>query len=188
MKKESRLLGCLDTKAFTLIELLVVVLIIGILAAVALPQYQKVVEKSRSAQALTLLKSTLSAAQTYHLANGEWPSSFDELSIDIPWTGNTKKYNVEGDVRSNRDWTLQLENQTTYVSLLMLRLSGEYEGAGFVVQLAHTATAYQNILGEIACVENSSLGYAKSDGDFCNKIMKGTYSFHQGTWKYYKLP
>ena len=178
-----------NKQAFTLIELLVVVLIIGILAAVALPQYQKVVEKSRSAQALTLLKSVLSATEAYHLANGDWPGSFDELAVDIPWTGNTKWYNVVGDVRSNNEWSLQLEKHTVgYRSIIVGRLTGPFTGAAFMVQLAHTNSKYQNILGEIVCVENSELGYTKADGDFCSKIMKGTYLFNNGTWKYYKLP
>ncbi len=54
--------ACCNNKAFTLIELLVVVLIIGILAAVALPQYQKAVVKSHFTEAMVNLK-TLSMAR-----------------------------------------------------------------------------------------------------------------------------
>ncbi len=70
---------------FTLIELLVVVLIIGILAAVALPQYQKAVEKSRAIQLYTLLSSVAQAQQLYRLANGEYTGDFSKLDIDFPY-------------------------------------------------------------------------------------------------------
>lgn len=61
----------LKNGGFTLIELLVVVLIIGILAAVAVPQYQKAVEKSRVAQAVTFLNAIYKGYQLCVLQNGE---------------------------------------------------------------------------------------------------------------------
>ena len=74
----------ITTRGFTLIELLVVVLIIGILAAVAVPQYQKAVEKSRAMQGLTILRSMIEAQKLYYLANNKYATDFNDLDIDIP--------------------------------------------------------------------------------------------------------
>lgn len=78
-----------NKRAFTLIELLVVVLIIGILAAVALPQYNKAVEKSRFMTLLPLAKALAQAEETYYLANGSYTTNIDELDVDFPGGGSS---------------------------------------------------------------------------------------------------
>lgn len=69
---------------FTLIELLVVVLIIGILASVALPQYQRAVKKSRATEAILMLQKIHQAQQVYEMANGKRTTDISELDIEIP--------------------------------------------------------------------------------------------------------
>ena len=83
------------SSGFTLIELLVVVLIIGILASVAVPQYTKAVEKSRAAGVIQKVKSLQNAVDMYLLAN-DWPTvQFTNLSgtsgrenLDISFKAN----------------------------------------------------------------------------------------------------
>lgn len=69
---------------FTLIELLVVVLIIGILAAVALPQYQLAVTKARFQQAIILGTSVVQAERLYHIENGVYTTNWADLDIVLP--------------------------------------------------------------------------------------------------------
>ena len=182
--------GKLTSSGFTLIELLVVVLIIGILAAVAVPQYQKAVEKSKSTQALTLLKAVGQAADVYYLANGVPPTKFEQLDIALPadWTGTEQIYDYYiTDARSNGEWSIVLGNQPSWEQVMVGRISGTYKGAAFGYYLNKNNAAYTS---RIICKEikgSSSYIYSSALPSYCQtffgaKLISGDFN------KLYEMP
>lgn len=123
---QSKVLG------FTLIELLVVVLIIAILAAVALPQYNKAVEKSRIAEALTVLDSAYKNYQLCVLENGEGSEKCPgngtnnaewELinqPISLPGTWQPCTFDVTMSCSSTKNWDFVIDSGVFYANRKIL--------------------------------------------------------------------
>ena len=167
-----------NEQAFTLIELLVVVLIIGILAAVALPQYQKAVWRSRNTQLKTLVKSVGQAREAYYIANGSYPTNFDEMNIDLPLTRSDSAspyFTTAGtdSVRQGDNFLIGISGSSI---LYGLWTSGPYEGAGFRISGSN---------GLMKCVERLD---KNGENKFCVSLERGTNKQTGAVFNIYDLP
>ena len=71
----------MKSKGFTLIELMIVVAIIGILAAIAIPQYQNYVARAQVSEALVLASGAKTAVAIYRSTTGEWPADNEAAGL-----------------------------------------------------------------------------------------------------------
>ncbi len=169
-----------NPSAFTLIELLVVVLIIGILASIAVPQYQKAVDKSRYTQAMTLMDTIYKAQDVYFLINNRYTWHWDELGADVPAPQSTSANS------DNENYTYQWGNcylHRTNYGVCYVKLSNS-ESAGYKMRWGYkhspqlltecwahpTASKRANALCQN--VTGKTTGYVNSGGGFM------AYSFH----------
>ena len=162
-------------KGFTLIELLVVVLIIGILAGVALPQYTVAVAKARYTEMITLSRSIKNAQETFYLANGRYATRFDELDIEMPAGGTATADNATISYANTGNSYLLLHGGNRVAAANRSKMCNNYEvmldysgdtnaGKGFC--WVATGQGCNDTLGTKIC---KSFGWTKSGDQYWEK-------------------
>jgi type IV pilus assembly protein PilA len=87
-------------KGFTLIELMIVVAIIGILAAIAIPQYQNYTARAQSTEAMAIASAAKTGVAEYQNMNNAWPTNNTLAGID-PKANHVGTYVNSVEVNSN---------------------------------------------------------------------------------------
>lgn len=166
-----------NKKGFTLIELLVVILIIGILAAVALPQYYKSKEKAEAVELQIMVKALYESRQRYYMVHNTFAKTFDELDMD--YSGyerggceHLSAFSSKTDCFSNGKNTIHI-SRTNNVAL---RKTGKYRGAGFMIR--HESSSEYVPANKLLCYE-----YGKSG--FCSEVFNCIFLYNSGSNNYY---
>ncbi len=156
-----------SSKGFTLLELLVVVLIIGILATIALPQYKRSVWRSRNIQLKTVAKAVAGAEERYYLSNGRYTGNFNELDLYFPFSIGAKTctaYTTTGVSNSlkgnNFEILITTANLQTEANITAVWTEGPYKCDGFFLSSAS---------GQLYCRESYY-----GNKNFCIPIENGT--------------
>ncbi len=72
-----------NNKGFTLVELAVVVIIIGVLAAFAVPKFRDAVERSKASEAFNYLSTVRASQERYHARNSTYASDLTKLDVSL---------------------------------------------------------------------------------------------------------
>ena len=178
-------------KGFTLVELLVVVLIIGIIAAMAMPHYEKAVWQSRNAQLKSAVRTIAEAQKIHYMKTGRLAASFNALSVNIPL--KVKQTNAgtnsndclitvrkgEGVLEGKNFIVVLGSASATQGTSIAVWTEGKYKCNGF---------RFSVLEDDFKCVEGRVGANTIKQGEFCEALESATFAKHYGSWDQYSLP
>jgi prepilin-type N-terminal cleavage/methylation domain-containing protein len=177
-KKEKNMRNLFGKKGFTLIDLLIAVLIIGVLAAVALPRYQTAINKSRYAGLMPVAKAVKDTEEEVFMTKNDYTADLEELSVKVPGTINPANTATDGKITvqvvagasAGQDYVKAVDNRNTdNVFVMYFDKSPRYPGEIHCEALTASEKAQQ--LCKSSGGGNTVTG---TDGDYTTYVVEGT--------------
>ena len=142
-----------NKSGFTLLELLVVVLIIGILAAIALPQYKMAVTKAKVASILPIMRRWKDAMQEYKLQHDSYEG---DAVVDANWPSDWNNCEIDSNICESDYWSecnANLDNGRVYC-WREIDNNNEFE----IVMYQHDDSDYEELKGQLTCEAKGTEG------------------------------